>query len=300
VKAKTNNSKKQVKSVVGHVKHGVKMAVVPHKKNGYRPHFVRIYGLGILVLAVLGMQLGYNGMKTGDVLGVESNITVTKLFNQTNDARRDAGLKPLNLNEKLNRAAFLKANDMLTDQYWSHTSPSGVEPWKWFADVGYNYDEAGENLAKGFSTAEAVNTAWLDSPEHKANIVNSRYEDVGFSVVSGQLMGKPTTLVVALYAEPADKSVAGEMSGSGASEIKQTDLLTRFAVALRSITPAMAVGLALITIGVVVSTFAHAYRHKLAKSFRQTWYRHHHGLLKALGLTAFAVTLIFFYSGGQI
>jgi len=300
VKAKTNNSKNKVKTAVGRVRHGVKMAVVPHKKNEYRPHLVRFYGLVILVLAVLSIQLGYNGIRTGDVLGVEAKITVTELLNQTNDARQDAGMKPLNLNEKLSKAAFLKANDMLAKQYWAHTSPDGTRPWKWFADVGYNYDEAGENLAKGFSTTDGVITAWLDSPEHRANIENNRYEDVGFAVVDGRLMGSPTTLVVALYAQPADKNVAGVNSVAEASQTGQTNLLTQFAVALQSITPALAFGLALITIGVVISSYAHAYRHKLSKSLRQTWYRHHHGLLKALGLAAFAMTLIFFYGGGQI
>lgn len=282
------------------VKHGVKMAVVPHRKNGYRPHLVRVYGLFVMVLVIFGLQLGYNGIKTGDVLGVEANITITTLFNQTNVARQEVGEKPLKLNDKLNKAAFLKARDMLSKQYWSHTAPDGAAPWKWFTDAGYNYNEAGENLAKGFSTTSAIITAWLNSPEHKANVIKSNYQDVGFAVVSGKLAGKTTSLVVALYAEPAEKNSEEAGSIAGASQTAQANILTQFMIAVQSITPAVAIGLTLITMGIVVSTLAHTYRHRLAKSIKQTWYRHHHGLLKALGLAGLAIVTIFLYGGGQI
>jgi hypothetical protein len=92
VKAKTKKSQKQIKSVVKRVKHAVKLAVVPHKKNDFRPHLIRFYGLLAIVFVVIGLQLGYNGAKTGNVLGVESNITITSLFNQTNTYRQEIGV----------------------------------------------------------------------------------------------------------------------------------------------------------------------------------------------------------------
>lgn len=299
VKTKTKSSKKQI-TAAGRVKRGMKLAIVPHENNGYRPHLIRFYGLVIMILAVFSLQLGYNGLKTGDVLGTEANITVTGLFNQTNVAREQNGVKPLNLNEKLNHAAFLKAKDMLSRQYWSHTSPDGVEPWKWFADAGYNYNEAGENLAKGFSTTSAIITAWLNSPEHKANIIKSNYRDVGFAVVSGKLSDRSTTIVVALYAEPAEKDIEGASVVSEALQDNNTNILAQFAIALQSITPAVTVGLVIISFSAIVSTMAHAYRHRLKKSIKQSWYRHHHGLLKTLGLIGLAVVMIFLYGGGQI
>jgi len=300
VKAKTNNSKTKVKSAVKHVQHAVKLAVVPHKKNGYRPHLIRFYGLLTLIIVVVGLQLGYNGAKTGDVLGLESNISITSLLNQTNVSRQEIGLKPLILNEKLNQAAYLKAQDMFFNQYWAHNSPAGIEPWKWFGDVGYNYNEAGENLAKNFTSTNAVMTAWLNSPEHKANIIKSSYEDMGFAVVSGELNKKPTSLVVALYGMPAEKAVDGaSTSFSEASSTGQANILTQFAVAAQSITPAVIWGLVLIVIAMAVSSFAHVYRYKLSKSLRKSWYRHH-GLIKTIGLASLGIAVIFLYGGGQI
>jgi hypothetical protein len=301
VKAKTNKSKKQIKSVVKHVKHGVKLAVVPHKKNGYRPHLIRYYGIIAIVFVVVGLQLGYNGAKTGNVLGVESNITITSLFNQTNVARQQAGVGTLKLNDKLDQAAYLKAQDMFANQYWAHVSPTGVQPWAWFSKVGYNYNEAGENLAKNFSTTNGVMTAWLNSPTHKANIVKSTYQDVGFAVVSGELNKQPTTLIVALYGEPADQSVAntGAASFSESSQTTQPNILTQFAISLQSITPAVMAALIIIIFAIGVAVLTHINRHKLSKSLRKSWYRHH-GLYKIAGFMVLGIFIVYLYGGGQI
>jgi hypothetical protein len=300
VKAKTNTRKKQPNSLAGRVKHVVTLVVVPHKKNGFRPHLVRYYGIIAIVFVVVGLQFGYNGAKTGNVLGVESNITITSLFNQTNVYRQENGIGKLQLNEKLEKAAYLKAQDMFAKQYWSHDSPDGVQPWKWFGDVGYNYDEAGENLAKNFSTTNGVMTAWIDSPTHKANIIKKEYKDVGFAVVSGMLENKPATLVVALYGSPADSAVANAATSfSESAQTGQPNFLTQFAVATQSITPAVMWGLLILLFAVGVSVVTHNNRHRLSRTLRGSLYRHH-GVYKAVGLISLGLTLVFMYGGGQI
>jgi hypothetical protein len=253
------------------------------------------------LFVVIGLQFGYNGAKTGNVLGVESDITITSLFNQTNVSRVQVGIPALKINEKLNQAAYLKAQDMFAKQYWAHNAPDGTQPWKWFGDVKYNYDQAGENLAKNFTSTNSVMTAWLDSPEHKANILKSEYQDVGFAILSGDIDNKPTSIVVALYAKPAESAVAGvaNNSFSNASQNGQSNIITQFAIAIQSLTPAVMVGISLIAIAIVVSAFAHAYRRKLPKSLRQSWYRHH-GLYKATGLLTLGIIMILLYGGGQI
>lgn len=300
VKAKTNKSKKKINSAIRRVKHNVKLAVVPHKKNGFRPHLIRYYGIIAIVFVVIGLQFGYNGAKTGNVLGVESNITITSLFNQTNVYRQENKVGNLNLNDKLNKAAYLKAQDMFAKQYWSHDSPEGVQPWKWLGDVGYNYDKAGENLAKNFTSTNGVMTAWLNSPEHKANIIKNSYQDVGFAVVSGELDKKPATLVVALYGSPANNAVANAASGfSESTQSGQSNVLTQFAVATQSITPAVMWGLLILLFAVAVSVVTHSNRRKLSRTLRRTWYRHH-GLYKAVGFMALGLVVIYMYGGGQI
>jgi hypothetical protein len=111
----------------------------------------------------------------------------------------------LALNAQLDSAAQTKANDMAARDYWSHNTPDGKTPWTFIAAAGYQYQTAGENLAYGFGTAGDTITGWMNSPEHRANILNSSYRDVGFGIVnipSYQNSG-PETLVVAMYASPA-------------------------------------------------------------------------------------------------
>ena len=300
VKAKTKKTKHTSKSIMKRAHHAVKLAIVPHKKNDYYPHLIRKYGIVIIVCLVIGIQLAYNFATASTVLGIASDITITSLFDQTNEARKQAGVAPLNLNEKLNDAAYLKAQDMMTDQYWAHTSPSGVEPWKWFGDVKYNYSEAGENLAKGFYSTNAVMTAWLNSPEHKENIVNDDYQDVGFAILTGELDGRQTTLIVALYGLQAQDLVTSATNTfSEPKTVGRTNFLTQFAVALQSITPAAMVALGMIAFVIVVASFAHTKRHKLPKAIQQSW-KKHHALYKAFGMASLGVIVIFLYGGGTI
>src|SRR3990167_10231633 len=78
------------------------------------------------------------------VLGYASDISVSELLDYTNQRRAEAGLGPVTLNSKLSSAAQFKANNMFKENYWAHTSPSGIEPWKWILDAGYDYSYAGE------------------------------------------------------------------------------------------------------------------------------------------------------------
>lgn len=300
MKAKTKKTKTTPKSVIKRAHHAVKLAIVPHQKNNYYPHLIRKYGIAIIVFMVIGIQVGYNLATAGTVLGVTSDITITSLFDETNAAREQAGVAPLELNEKLNDAAYLKAQDMIANQYWAHTSPSGVEPWKWFGDVKYDYSEAGENLAKGFYSTNAVMTAWLNSPEHKENIINTNYKDVGFAILTGELDGKQTTLIVALYGLQAQDLVTNVANTFSESKtVGQTNFLTQFAVALQSITPAAMVALGMIAFVIIVAAFAHTKRHKLPKTIQQSW-KKHHALYKAVGMASLGLIVIFFYGGGQI
>lgn len=282
------------------IKHHLKMAIYPHKKNNYRPHLVRRYGLLAVVFLTIGLQFGYNGATTGDVLGRQSDITINSLFSQTNQSRDKFNVPRLNLNEKLNQAAYLKARDMFARQYWAHNAPDGTQPWKWLGDVDYNYSEAGENLAKNFTSTGAVMTAWMNSPEHKANIVRSGYRDVGFAVVDGQIDGKPTSVVVALYGSPSELAIVGsQASFSDAANIASADIFTQFAIATQSVTPAVIAALVMISLAIIISVYAHFYRKKLPKSLRQSIYRHH-GMYKAFGLLSFAMVVVMMYGGGQI
>lgn len=121
----------------------------------------------------------------------------------TNQQRAAAGLPALNYNAALTAAAANKANDMIVHQYWSHTSPSGVGPWYWISAAGYPYLYAGENLAQGFSTDDAIVSAWMNSAEHRANILSPNYRDIGCGFASGVLLGQQTLVAVCDYGSTA-------------------------------------------------------------------------------------------------
>jgi len=130
------------------------------------------------------------------VLGITANISVSDLVSLTNQQREAAGLAPLNLDAQLSAAATNKANDMLAKGYWAHNAPDGTTPWVFIKAAGYEYLYAGENLARGFTTAPDTVNAWMASPGHKENILSPKYKDVGFAIVTGTLTGEETVLIV--------------------------------------------------------------------------------------------------------
>ena len=302
VKAKTKTAVRVRKQLRRHVK----LTFVPHGANQYRPHLIRAHGLAIAIAVVVVLQVGHGLFAGGDVLGATQPISASNILADTNARRTQNNLKPLALDSRLSKAAFLKAQDMFKQQYWAHTSPSGTTPWHWFGVVGYDYDYAGENLARNFSSASAVMAAWMASPEHKANILNPQYTQLGLAVVDGTYGGQPETLVVALYGRPV-QSTALAATGQNANTPTPTVApaehsitpWTRLVMAAESFTPAALLGLIILTISSIVATAAQLYRSKLPKKLRQTHYRHH-GAYKAAGLISLIVVLISLYGGGQI
>lgn len=131
-----------------------------------------------------------------------ADLTKVTLLELTNEQRESLGLRSLVENSKLNRAAYLKAQDMLTKDYFGHLSPTGLLSWHWFKEAGYDYQYAGENLAIGFLDSEEVYQAWNGSLPHKTNLVNPNYQDIGIAVVKGDFQGNETAVVVQLFASP--------------------------------------------------------------------------------------------------
>lgn len=249
------------------------------------------------------MQFGYNYTQTGSVLGRVTTVTPAGLLASTNDERLEHNLVPLRLNTQLSDAAAAKARDMLTQGYWDHVGPDGTEPWQWIDGAGYQYQQAGENLAKNFSTAEATVTAWMNSDSHRDNVLHTTYRDVGFATVYGELAGTPTTVTVAMYGAPLEQP---QVAGAISERVVQTPPAdasltpaTRVGIALQSLTPAAVTSLALLFVAVTVAITSHFYRSKLPKNRRESWYKNH-GVVKASGLLSIAAFIVLLYGGGQI
>lgn len=114
--------------------------------------------------------------------GSSTDSTLLRLHN---DARHDAGCGPLHLDSKLDKAAEGKADDMARFSYMSHTNHDGSFFDKRITKTGYDWSTVGENIGEGFSSASSVMTAWLNSPEHRANILKCAYTQVGFGEKDG-------------------------------------------------------------------------------------------------------------------
>ncbi len=113
------------------------------------------------------------------------NSVASKLLNLVNKARNENGLSSLTLNSSLSNVAQKKAEDMKNNNYFSHTSPTYGSPFDMIKSFGINYKTAGENIAMGQKTAEAVFNAWMNSSGHRANILNKNFTQMGIGYTSG-------------------------------------------------------------------------------------------------------------------
>jgi hypothetical protein len=182
----------------------LKNLFIPSEANNYKARLLHPEFLIFQLLIFLGFQLFLNFflLVKPSVLGFASSVVPQQIVELTNQKRAENGFSPLKLNSALSEAASRKAGDMFAFNYWAHTSPSGRDPWSFFREAGYQYLYAGENLARDFNDSGSVVNAWMASPTHKDNILNSRYQEIGVAVVNGALRGVETTLVVQLFGTP--------------------------------------------------------------------------------------------------
>ncbi|MFZ5646564.1 MAG: CAP domain-containing protein [Bacillota bacterium] len=117
------------------------------------------------------------------------NSDEQRMLDLVNAARAKEGLKPLEADLTLVKVARLKAQDMIDNNYFSHTSPTYGSPFDMIKAAGVTYRYAGENLA-GAPTVDIAHTNLMNSPGHRANILNPNFTKVGIGVVSGGPYGK--------------------------------------------------------------------------------------------------------------
>ena len=181
--------------IIEHVFERIKRLILPSESNDYKSRFLQSNILLYFVVLLLALKIVATLISINFPQNIFfADVTKSALENFTNQTRQSDGLKTLTENQKLDQAAELKAENMVQDKYFDHTSPTGVTPWFWFLKAGYNYKYAGENLAIGFYDSKEVYDAWLNSPSHKTNITNPNYTEVGTAVLSG--FGQNNTIVV--------------------------------------------------------------------------------------------------------
>ena len=188
----------------------------PHQHNDHQPWLLRSQGLVLFLVIIIVTQVLVNFISQSErVLGFATNISATKVINLTNQERVSTGLSALKTNTSLNKAAKQKAQHMFEQGYWAHFAPDGTSPWYFFGLVGYDYNWAGENLARDFATSSGVLSAWMGSSGHRANILNGNFSEIGVAVVNGNLEGDDTTLVVQLFGKPLVLASSGSQTDEG-------------------------------------------------------------------------------------
>jgi hypothetical protein len=206
---------------------------LPREGNNYRSGFLHhkiVFSL-ILLLVTAGFLTSSVRTNFPAVLGLSANIPTQQLLILTNQQRQNNGLVALTDSSQLDQAAANKAADMFGKDYWAHNAPDGTTPWVFIKGAGYNYVYAGENLARGFNSASDVITAWMNSPEHRQNVLSPNYQNVGFAVATGKLSGEDTVLVVEMLG-------SANLGGSVASDNKTPPVVAVGSPTVQNVQPA--------------------------------------------------------------
>ncbi len=189
----------------------IKRGFIPHAENDWQPAILKPRSLFVLAVVLLLIKfLAFSWFFYFPKTSQFAIVSSSELVELANKERVALGLQSLNINQQLVQAAQQKAQDMLNNGYFAHTSPSGISPWYWLDKVGYEYKAAGENLAKDFTDSKFVHQAWMNSSSHRANILKSAYQEIGIAVVEGTINGKTTVLAVEFFGLSAEVPTGAE------------------------------------------------------------------------------------------
>lgn len=125
--------------------------------------------------------------QTINIPTVDSSVTSfeQEVIRLVNEIRVQNGLKALTYDWELARVARIKSQDMKDNRYFSHNSPVYGTPFQMMKNFGISYRSAGENIAKGYATPQAVVNGWMNSSGHRANILNANFTHIGVGYVAG-------------------------------------------------------------------------------------------------------------------
>ncbi|MFD1271119.1 CAP domain-containing protein [Streptomyces kaempferi] len=111
--------------------------------------------------------------------------TVAQVVALVNKERATASCGPLTEDAQLEKAAQAHSDDMAARNFFEHTNPDGADPGQRITAAGYRWSTYGENIAQGQQTPEAVMESWMNSPGHRANILNCAFKNIGVGVHKG-------------------------------------------------------------------------------------------------------------------
>ncbi len=170
-----------------------------------------------------------SGLIGGGIAERDGTLTVKGVISETNRHRGMDNKSILTEDSILNKIAVMKLENMLKDQYFDHVSPTGVAVSNFAKDLNYEFLLLGDNLARGnyHDDTDLVND-WMNSPDHRRNILDSRYERIGVAVKRGVFLDREQWFAVQVFAMPV--SACPQPNESLLNEINrlegQIDILT--------------------------------------------------------------------------
>lgn len=243
---------------------------LPHESNNHRARLLHPSSILTLIAIFFGFQVVITQISRSypQILGyAATQISPEEVITLTNDQRQANGLQPVKMDPELNIAASQKAADMFARDYWAHVSPIGTQPWYFITNSGYSYRYAGENLARDFSSPQSVIQAWMDSPSHRDNLLNPKYQDIGLAVVDGKLGGRETTLVVQMFGTKL--SAPSDISKSSSTTISvkaaESKVTTTAPVSPFDVSRAISIVLLAIFVLVLIIDLVHLHHHKIIR-----------------------------------
>ncbi|MDP4001226.1 MAG: CAP domain-containing protein [bacterium] len=160
----------------------LKYALIASEENDYQPFITKPMALAVFILIIWALRL----LGPTAVSFAESTIDAGDLMVKINIERTQRFIPALITDQRLDSAASVKSSDMLARSYFAHQNPENDYVWPTIEKTGYTpYLTLGENLAMDFVSADAVVRAWMNSPTHRENIVNDRFQDQGMASIFG-------------------------------------------------------------------------------------------------------------------
>lgn len=169
---------------------------LPTEKNNYQPRLLSRFALYAYLFVFLFVNVGFTFVIPAKV---SAQINIDLIYDYHNQERAKRGLSTLSINTQLVESATSKAQAMLAANCWSHYCPNGKSPWDFFEEAGYDYIFAGENLAEGFLDTDKLMQAWMNSPTHRANIINENFSEIGIGYATGNYQNNENNIVIVVH-----------------------------------------------------------------------------------------------------
>lgn len=174
----------------------MKKYLIPGSNNNFTPLLLHRSALVIYVLVVFVFNIVVGQL---DFSTAYAAVDASTLYSLHNTNRTNNSLAPLQVNQQLVTSATNKARAMLESNCWDHYCPPGTSPWTFILNTGYEYIYAGENLGEGFTNSNTLMNAWMNSPSHRANVLNGNFTEIGIGFAYGSFQGNPNNTIAVVH-----------------------------------------------------------------------------------------------------